>query len=569
MHDPRSRPSDADAGRPDTDRIERGPTRPLRVGLVVTPSDVRTWMVTLASLLEIDGIARLAAIIEVGPQVAAWLPRDAGPIQRAVVRLDDRLFSRPGAPLSVVDPDVVWPAVVRIDLTAAAPGADGLDERAAADLAGAQLDMLVQPVGRPLAPLAAFARHGVWVFEHGDPDGTSMTPGLRAVLGADETLRSELVAVTGDGRRMVLARTWSAPDLTSGRRSMDRILAKLAAFPARHAARLARRPTATIEDLALEPPKPVGRPRRRSPGAADRAIARALPGHLARLLSRLPERLVWRQHWILAELLDVPEDGFPDPRRYRSTIIEPPSGVSWADPFPVEHDGASLLFMEEWDYATRKGRIALMTRAADGSWGDRRTVLERDVHLSYPFVFEWQGEWYLMPEAMAGRTLDLFRATDFPTRWTFDRHVMEGVQVADATIAEIDGAWWLFAAIAQPGGASTDELHLFSGPGPLGPWRPHPANPIVSDVRSGRPAGRLFRHDGAWYRPSQDCTGRYGRAISLSRIDRLDLDGYAETVIDRIDPEWAPGGLGTHTLNRAGRSVLLDLSVKDRIGWRG
>jgi len=173
-----------------------------------------------------------------------------------------------------------------------------------------------------------------------------------------------------------------------------------------------------------------------------------------------------------------------------------------------------------------------------------------------------------MPEAMAGRTLDLYRATDFPTRWTFERHVMEGVQVADATIAEIDGAWWLFAAIAEPGAASTDELHLFRGPGPLGPWQPHPANPVVSDVRSARPAGRLFRHGGAWYRPSQDSTGRYGRAIVISRIERLDPDCYEETTVERIDPDWAEGGRGTHTLNRAGRLVLLDASVKDRLGWR-
>ena len=525
-------------------------------------------MVSMASLLERDGAARVTTIIEVAPSVAGWLPTDAGPIQRAVVRLDDRLFAKPGDPLSLVDPKLAWPTVPRIDLTAVAPGEDGVDDLAVASLTVAQLDVIVQPVGRPLAALTAFARHGVWVFEHGNPDGTSMTPGLYAVLNADDTLRSDLVAMTNDGRRTVLARTCSAPDLTSARRSMNRVLAKLTAYPARQVVRLSLRSTATTEEIALEPPRAVAGPRKRSSAAADRVIARALPGHLGRLLSRLPERFVWPQHWILAQLPDVPEDRFPDPRQHRSNIIEPPSGVSWADPFPVEHDTGLLVFIEEWSYATRKGRIALLTREADGSWGAAQAILERDVHLSYPFVFEWQGDWYLMPEAMEGGTLDLYRATDFPTRWTFDRHVMEGVRIADATIAEIDGAWWMFAAVALTDAASTDELHLFSGPGPLGPWRPHQCNPVVSDVRSARPAGRLFRHDGAWYRPSQDSTGRYGRAIVISRIDRLDLDGYEETIVEQIQPEWTPGGLGTHTLNRAGRVVLLDVSVKDRPGWR-
>jgi hypothetical protein len=342
----------------------------------------------------------------------------------------------------------------------------------------------------------------------------------------------------------------------------------VAAFPARQVARLVRSPDATLDDLAIEPPTPArsGAVARAS-GTDDRAIARALPGHLARFLTRLPERFIWRPRWILAELRDVPEDAIPDPTRDAVALIRPPAGVSWADPFPIDAGGRSLLFIEEWSWSTRKGRIALLTREIDGSWSNAGPVLEREVHLSYPFVFTWDGEWYLMPEAAAGRTLDLYRATDFPMRWTFDRHVMEDVRVADATIAEIDGAWWMFATIAADGAASTDELHLFSGPGPLGPWEPHRDNPVVSDVRSARPAGWLFRHAGAWYRPSQDCTQRYGRAIVLSRIERLDMDGYREQVVGRIEPDWTPGALGTHTLNRAGRSVVLDVSVRDAHRW--
>jgi hypothetical protein len=86
----------------------------------------------------------------------------------------------------------------------------------------------------------------------------------------------------------------------------------------------------------------------------------------------------------------------------------------------------------------------------------------------------------------------------------------------------------------------------------------------VSDVRTARPAGRLFQHEGAWYRPSQDGTRRYGRAIVISRITRLDFGGYAETPVHRIDADWAPGGLATHTFNRAGPSVFLDLSIPER-----
>ena len=540
----------------------------MRVGLVVAADDVRTWMVTLASLLERDGPAELVAIIVVDADVAAWVPPTAGPIQRGMLRIDDRLFGRPGDPLSSVDPDALWPTVARIDLTAFVPGT-GLDARAGAALTDAGLDVIVQPVGRPMLALSGFARHGVWAFEHGGSGVRRMAPGVSAVLGAHETLCSELVAVDADGRRTVLARTWSAPDPSSVRRFMNHVLAKLAAYPSRVVARLARQPDAMIDAVALAPSGPARvESKVRSSASADRAVARALPGHVGRLVGRLPERLIRPARWILAEMEDVPPGALPDPGRQPVRLIRPPGGDSWADPFPVDHDGELLVFMEEWSPATRKGRIALLSRAADGSWGPAQIILDGEVHLSYPFVFSWQGEWYLMPESMAGSSLDLYRATDFPTGWTFDRRVMEGARVTDATIAEIDGAWWMFATIAPDGAVNTDELHLFSGPGPLGPWQPHRANPVVSDVRSARPAGRPFRHDGVWYRPSQDCSRRYGRAIVLSRIERLDLDAYEERAVARIGPEWTPGGLGTHTLNRAGRFVLLDASVRDRPIWR-
>jgi len=44
----------------------------------------------------------------------------------------------------------------------------------------------------------------------------------------------------------------------------------------------------------------------------------------------------------------------------------------------------------------------------------------------------------------------------------------------------------------------------------LGSWCPHPGNPVKPDIRSARPAGTPFVHDGALYRPAQDCSRTYG-----------------------------------------------------------
>jgi hypothetical protein len=125
----------------------------------------------------------------------------------------------------------------------------------------------------------------------------------------------------------------------------------------------------------------------------------------------------------------------------------------------------------------------------------------------------------------------------------------------------------MFANGAKPGMEVNDELHIFSSDKLLGDWKPHARNPVKSDVRSSRPAGRLFREGGELYRPGQICTPLYGAGIALHKVTCLSQDDYLEEEVDRIVPR--PGSpsrrggsdsavLGIHTINRAG-----DLSVTD------
>ena len=94
-----------------------------------------------------------------------------------------------------------------------------------------------------------------------------------------------------------------------------------------------------------------------------------------------------------------------------------------------------------------------------------------------------------------------------------------------------------------------DELHAFHGPTPFGPWTPHRRNPVKSDARSARGAGRFFWKGKTLFRPSQDCSGRYGSAIVINRVDRLSPDAFQETIVGRVEPHWRSGLTGTHTLN--------------------
>src|SRR5262249_9121686 len=116
-------------------------------------------------------------------------------------------------------------------------------------------------------------------------------------------------------------------------------------------------------------------------------------------------------------------------------------------------------------------------------------------------------------------------------------------------------------SFSADGGEVNDELCLYHADSLLGDWKPHRRNPVRSDVRGARPAGRIFEHGGALYRPGQVCTPIYGAGIAINRVTRLDDHGYAEEEVRRIAPT-APGLIGMHTINRAGGFAVTDVFLR-------
>jgi hypothetical protein len=235
------------------------------------------------------------------------------------------------------------------------------------------------------------------------------------------------------------------------------------------------------------------------------------------------------------------------PFRYKALL--PPDGKSWADPFPARVGGRDFLFFEEFEQSDPKGRIAVMEFSEDGYHSTLRTVLDLPYHLSYPFHFSHGGEEYLMPECATRKAVEVWRARRFPDEWTLEHSMLEGETWVDATLERIGDQWVLFVGRVETEKGEWDELHLFFADSPFGPWRPHRRNPVVVDVRSARPGGRIVRLGDRLIRPAQDGSRRYGFALRFQEIVHLDEDSYEERTMTRLLPNWVPGLLGTHTFN--------------------
>jgi hypothetical protein len=245
-----------------------------------------------------------------------------------------------------------------------------------------------------------------------------------------------------------------------------------------------------------------------------------------------------------------------DDRGFRPLSVT--QGHFHADPFLLAHDGRTYLFFEDYSLRERRGVIGCREVSPDGTAGPPEVVLERPYHLSYPFVFRLNGAMYLIPETTGNRDLELYRAYDFPRDWRLELVLMRDIHAADATLFQHEGTLWLFANVAEPGTSDWDALHVFFADSLRSEWRPHPLNPVVRDVRRARPAGRLFWDAGRLIRPAQDCSLRYGRAITLNRVDVLTKTDYAEVPVGRITADWAAGNVAAHGLDCTDAIEVID-----------
>ncbi|NBT44683.1 MAG: hypothetical protein EBT06_07145 [Gammaproteobacteria bacterium] len=234
------------------------------------------------------------------------------------------------------------------------------------------------------------------------------------------------------------------------------------------------------------------------------------------------------------------------------TPIYPPSDRFWADPFLWRQGGETFVFFEEYPFATRRGHISAMAIDAFGQpLGDSKPLLQEPYHLSYPYLFAFGDDLYMVPEKKAVRCVDLYRCTRFPDRWEKVRTLFKGPRMVDSTLFEYEGRWWLFCSVKGQGIRYDESLFAYYTDHPIeGDWLPHPLNPLVRDFALGRSAGRVIKDPGGrLLRPSQDCTGHYGAGLNLSEIITLTPSAYEEKRIWHRRGEETPGVLGLHHLD--------------------
>lgn len=199
-----------------------------------------------------------------------------------------------------------------------------------------------------------------------------------------------------------------------------------------------------------------------------------------------------------------------------------------AHPFMIVTGSRYYLFFTAKDGKTDKGGIGLAESKDGLAWKFRRTVIREPFVLSHPYVFKWQNDYYMIPEAHTETSVRLYRATNFPDKWQYERDLLTGDHFISPTLVRYKDMWWLFTV--RDG---NETLRLFYASDLKGPWTEHPLSPVVKkDLRTARPAGRPFVIDGVLYRLGQDCYPTYGNQVHAFQIVDISPTTYSERMIE-------------------------------------
>ena len=247
---------------------------------------------------------------------------------------------------------------------------------------------------------------------------------------------------------------------------------------------------------------------------------------------------------------------------------ELPNGQWVADPFLIEVEGKHYLFCEQYETKLNRAGIGYFV-FEDGVPVNKGIVIRRPYHMSYPCVFSYGDEIYMIPETSGNHTIEMYRAVRFPQKWELDTVLLENVQYVDSTVYDSGNGFYLLSYQKRGNGWATDVFRLDMQSKKLSK-----VTEKLYEANVARPAGSLMHTEGGLKRPAQDCSEKYGEALLIYAVDKLDDCGLEEHCEEKLTV--AQFGLPRkvhriHTLNRNSRYEVVDV-FREEIdllhGWK-
>lgn len=240
----------------------------------------------------------------------------------------------------------------------------------------------------------------------------------------------------------------------------------------------------------------------------------------------------------------------------------------YADPFLFDFKGDTYLFVEFFDNRLYRGVISYSKYNKEkGEFDSFKEIIRENFHLSYPLVFEFENEIYMMPEANESNSLYIYKAKDFPEVWEKHAVLMNGVKLVDTTPFVFNGK--LYALTKRNENPQAPMMLLIID---TEEWRVLQSEDVTDDVSISRPGGNAFQIDDQYYIVTQDCKEEYGKVLNILSFSIENDMQFCYSLLKRIEPDSViideKKAVGIHTYNFSKELEVIDFKYSTRSFYR-
>ena len=210
-------------------------------------------------------------------------------------------------------------------------------------------------------------------------------------------------------------------------------------------------------------------------------------------------------------------------------LIKYPTWKYWyADPFVVGYQGKEYIFVEIMNSYKIYGEIAVAPIEND-KIGDFSVTISEKFHLSFPNVFCFNGEWYMIPESNAVRQVRLYHATEFPYKWELDKILLNDVRLVDHALFPKDSGYLVLSNDIENEEKSYNRFFSLD-------MKKKEMNELElqGTWSNMRPGGTFYRKKDEWHHVYQDGIRVYGEYIHVFKVEINDEKFFKEEEIKQI-----------------------------------
>ena len=253
---------------------------------------------------------------------------------------------------------------------------------------------------------------------------------------------------------------------------------------------------------------------------------------------------------------------------HKSISLKNPKNCFLADPFVIENYGRYFCFVENYSFIQKKGNISVYELENNKAKYLGESINEK-FHLSYPFVFKYLDDFYMLPESSQNKDLRLYKSEKFPLEWKLERVLFENVNACDGTIFHHKDKWWLFVTKSCSDSLETNsQLFAYFSDNPVSSeWIEHTKNPVVCDSSSGRMGGLLTDENNIYLVLQKQGFNMYGKSSSIFRIQELTENDFEREYVCEITPDFSDDVIATHHFNSFKNCTVFDYLKEEHINF--